>query len=280
MLLGAHMSAAGGVHRALERGLEVGCQAVQLFTRNQLRWRAPALPGDDVRRFRELSPAFAALLSHTSYLINLASPAGEIRGHSVRALVGELQRCAVLGIPLVVMHPGAHGGEGVSAGIRRLAQGARQAFDLAGHPAVRLLVETTAGAGTALGGRFAELGEILQRLEVEGVAAGLCVDTCHLLAAGYPLHPGDYARTWEELEKRVGLEHVRALHLNDSREALGSRRDRHQHIGRGQVGVESFRLLLRDPRLRALPGVLETPKEGGLRADRRNLAALRSLEAG
>lgn len=279
MHLGAHMSIAGGAHRALERGLSIGCRAVQIFTRNQLQWAAAPLLPADVERFRELAPRLHAVFAHTSYLLNLASPAPDLFRRSVDGLAEELRRCRLLGIRILVMHPGAHMGRGVRAGIRRLVDGARRAYAAAKSSEVTLALETTSGRGTLLGRRFEELRDILEACAFHGdFPAGICLDTCHVFAAGYELRTQHgYAATMQALERTVGLEHLRAIHLNDSRGELGSGVDRHAHIGQGAIGTAGFRRLLRDRRLAGLPGVLETPKGEDLREDVENLKTLRGL---
>ncbi len=284
MYLGAHMSIAGGVHRALERGLEAGCGVVQIFTRNQTRWEAPPLEAADVRRFLLLKPAFRAVFAHSSYLINPAGPDPLLRGRAVRALAEELRRCRALGLDLLVLHPGFHLGAGIPLGLDRAAssleEAVRRAEDTLEQPPARLLLEATSGPGSALGCRFEELRDLLDRLGARRVPAGVCLDTCHLFAAGYPIHePEGYGRTMESLERVLGSGQVRAFHLNDSKGALGSRRDRHEHIGAGKIGLDGFRLLLADPRWRETPMCLETPKGKDLADDRRNLAVLRALRA-
>lgn len=281
MNLGAHMSIAGGVSRALERARLADCSAVQVFTRNQMRWSAPPLKEEDVRRFRAGVPAFFAVLAHASYLINPASPDDDLFGRSAAALAEEIERCRRLGIEMLVLHPGSHRGAGEAAGIRRVIETVDRAFDLAGRPDVRVLLETTAGQGSSLGCRFEQLRDMLDGLAATPCPAGVCVDTCHIFAAGYDLRSREaYERTWSRYSSCLGFSSLYALHLNDSRRELGSRSDRHEHIGRGRIGNEGFRLLMLDQRLRGLPMVLETPKGPSLREDRENLALLRALRAG
>jgi deoxyribonuclease-4 len=273
------MSIAGGAHRALERGLSIGCRAVQIFTRNQLQWAsAPLLPAD-VECFRELAPRLRTVFAHTSYLLNLASPAPGLFRRSTAGLSEELKRCHLLGIRILVMHPGAHMGRGIQSGIRRLVDGVRRAYEAAGSPEVTLALETTSGRGTLLGGRFEELRDILDACSAYGeFAAGICLDTCHVFAAGYELRTRrGYEATMQALERIVGLPNLRAVHLNDSLGELASGVDRHAHIGSGSIGTAGFRLLVRDRRLAGLPGVLETPKGEDLREDVVNLRTLRSL---
>jgi deoxyribonuclease-4 len=279
--LGAHMSIAGGVHLALQRGLSIGCRAVQIFTHSQLQWAAPPLKAEEIEAFRALLPRFAVVFAHGSYLLNLASPDPALFRRSVAGLAEELRRCRLLGIGLLVLHPGAHMGSGPAAGIRRLARGIREAYRRAEAAEVTLALETTSGRGTILGRRFEELRDMLDKLVGLGLAAGICLDTCHVFAAGYELRDRTgYRRTFEQLGSVVGLPALRALHLNDSAGKLASGTDRHAHIGRGRIGLQGFRRIMRDRRLSRLAGVLETPKGPDMREDVRNLAALRSLRRG
>lgn len=278
MNLGAHMSIAGGLSRALERGSLAGCGSVQIFTRNQTRWSSPPLDPEESGRFRTAAAGFFAVFAHASYLINPASPEDTLFRRSVAALAEELARCRCLGIGMLVLHPGAHRGSGEKAGIRRVVAALSQAWELAAVSGVRLLLETTAGQGSSLGCRFEHLRDMLDGLASGSCPAGVCLDSCHIFAAGYDIRErAAYERTWGRFRGCLGLSSLHALHLNDSRRELGSRVDRHEHIGRGLIGREGFRLLVQDPRLRLLPMVLETPKGPALREDRENLALLRAL---
>jgi deoxyribonuclease-4 len=273
------MSTAGGIDKALERGSLLGCRAVQIFTRSQLRWSSPELHPARIERFRELKGAFDAVFAHSSYLINLASADSTVFIRSVHALADELRRCRTLGLRLLVMHPGHHLGRGARFGIERLIQGIGEAYQLAGTPELQLALETTSGGGSSLGGRFEQLAELLEAARARSLPVGICFDTCHVFAAGYELrNSAGYRQTWERFDRLIGLRHLLAVHLNDSAGGLGSGRDRHRHIGEGQIGLDGFRLLVRDPHLERLPAVLETPKGKGLTQDAENLARLRSLE--
>ena len=272
------MSIAGGVHRALERARSISCEAVQIFTRNQLRWSAPALREEEIRSFQRLESGFKAVLAHASYLINLASPDEEIHRKSIRALEEELQRCATLGIPALILHPGSHRGRGIERGIERFVEGACRVYSADRINQVRLTLETTAGGGSTLGGSFEQLRDLLGALEVAGIPAGICFDTCHVFAAGYELRSrSGYRDTWRRFDRVIGRKYLVALHLNDSVGQLGSARDRHEHIGKGQIGVAGFQQLVRDPALTQLPGILETPKGPDLREDVENLRLLGTL---
>jgi deoxyribonuclease-4 len=266
---------------ALERGAELRCKAVQIFTHNRAQWRIGPLAGEQVERFREAHARHGpfALAAHSSYLINLASPDRGLRERSIRTLVEEMRHCAALGIPLLVFHPGAHVGAGERAGIARVARAMNRALArgarLCGSRAPHLALEITAGQGSSVGWRFEQIGEILARLDLpEGVR--VCFDTAHAFAAGYEMRtPESYARLWQEFDREIGLTRLALFHMNDSRAACGSRVDRHTHIGKGEIGTRPFAWVLNDPRFAALPKLIETPKEGGM--DRRNLALLRRL---
>jgi len=280
-LIGTHVSIAGGISRAPQRGQELRCTAIQIFDKSNNQWRAAPLPEEEVRAFRRNLRASGVrrCIAHTSYLINLASPDAALAKRSLESFVEELERCERLGLPSLVVHPGSHVGEGESAGIRRVARSLRRAIDRTAGFRVRALLETTAGQGTNLGRRFEELARILDRTE-RPERTGVCVDTCHVHAAGYDLRTEPaYRATLQELDAVVGLRQVRAFHLNDSKTGLGSRVDRHESIGRGKIGRLAFRLLLADRRFRNVPMVLETPKGTNGELDRKNLAMLRRLIA-
>jgi len=281
LIFGAHMSIAGGVHRALERARSISCEAVQIFTRNQLRWSAPALQEEEIEVFLKLKPGFKAVMAHASYLINLASPEEDIHRQSIEALEEEMRRCCILGIPALILHPGSHRGGGVEWGIGRFVEGACRVFAAVKDRGVRLTLETTAGGGSTLGGSFEQLRDLLGALEAASVPVGVCFDTCHVFAAGYELrNRRGYRATWKRFDRVIGRKHLVALHLNDSRGVLGSARDRHEHIGRGRIGVSGFRRLVRDAALAELPGILETPKSPDMREDVENLRLLRALGGG
>lgn len=275
------MSTAGGLHRAVERATRVEASALQLFVKSSRQWKSRPLPDAEIRSFRTAlrnSRMQRYTLAHSSYLINLASPRAQLWERSIAAFAEELARCACLRIPYLVLHPGSHVGSGEEAGLRRVVEGLDRSMALAADAAaVTVLLETTAGQGSQLGYRFDQLGHIAERVQVAG-RIGVCLDTCHVFAAGYDFRDAaSYAKTFAELDACVGLERLRAFHLNDSRHELGSRRDRHEHIGRGGIGPDGFRRLLRDPRFAGLPMVLETPKGEDLSEDVENLRLLRAF---
>ncbi len=277
-LLGAHESVAGGLHLAFARIERVGGQAPQIFTRNQRQWHPADLTAEEVCLFRAAHEKSGGMLvaSHASYLVNLATDKKELLDKSVQAMVLELDRCAQLGVPYVVLHPGSHGGAGVAAGLERFTKGLDQVLaQSAGE--VQILVETTAGQGTGLGSSFSELASIIKNCKYPELL-GVCVDTCHIFAAGYELRTAEgYQATLAEFASTVGLDRIRWFHLNDSKKGLGSKIDRHEHIGKGAIGLAGFENLLGDCRFAGLPMTLETPKSDSLEEDRQNLQLLRSL---
>jgi deoxyribonuclease-4 len=279
-LIGAHISIAGGTPNAFGRGVEAGCVAMQIFTKNATRWEAPALDPDEAARFRaeQARTGISPVVAHGSYLINLASPDPALLERSRRAFLGELQRAGALGLPCVITHPGAHMGGGVEAGLARVAESLDWLEDRAGAGAPLVCLENTAGAGTVLAGDFGHLGTILGRVRNPG-RVGVCIDTCHGHAAGYDFTTEEaYAATLAALEREVGKGRVLAIHLNDAKGERGSRLDRHEHLGAGRIGLECFRLFMNDPRFAAVPKLIETPKErDGRQMDPFNLAVLRRL---
>lgn len=280
MRFGAHMSIAGGIHKAVDRATDVDCDALQIFTKSARQWAARPLVDEEVEAFRTrraetgIDPAVA----HASYLINLGAVDGELWERSSESFLVEIDRCARLGLDGIVIHPGAHGGKGERAGLHRVAAALETVLEKA-TAGPRVLLETTAGQGTALGGHLEHLAWFLDRLGAERL--GVCLDTCHLHAAGYSLASrADVDAALAEIEEVVGFENVHLMHCNDSRGEAGSHRDRHAHIGAGTIGEEGFAALLTDPRLQAVPAVLETPKDDAGDWDRANLARLRSLHRG
>lgn len=263
MRIGAHQSISGGLEKAVERAVADGCESVQVFTRNQSQWAVKPLAPEAVGRFRHAVERWgvprARLLAHDSYLINVCAADRDLRRRSLDALVVELERCAALGIGALVMHPGAHLGRGETRALKQVARALTRALSRTeGHPdAAVLLIENTAGQGTTLGHRFEHLRDLLADVEPKA-RLGICFDTQHAFAAGYDMStPDGHAATLDELDRVVGLRHVRAFHLNDSKKPLGARVDRHERIGRGHLGAGCFRRLLDDPRFAETPGVLE-----------------------
>jgi deoxyribonuclease-4 len=283
-LFGAHLSIAGGLHRALEAARAHGMDTVQLFTGSPQMWQAAPLSDDAVRLFRRTlrQTRLRFPLSHDSYLINLASPEEKLYRRSLEAFVAEVQRAERLGLRYVVTHPGARLDADEDTALLRVARALDEVHRRCPGYRVQVLLETTAGQGSTLGHRFEHLARILSQLE-QPERVGVCFDTCHVFAAGYALAPeAEYRATMRAFDRTVGLKRLRAFHVNDSLKPQGSRVDRHAHIGRGCLGLEPFRLLVNDRRFRNRPMVLETPKEEevGTDTDTVNLRVLRGLVAG
>lgn len=270
------MPTSGGLHLALQRGREIGCTAVQVFTSSPQQWKAKPMADEAVERFQQAQAATGidCVVSHDSYLVNLCATNDEIRAKSIEGLKAEVERCARLGIRWVVSHMGSHLGAGEEAGLQAVAEGARRVFEETSD-SVTLLMETTAGQGSALNYRFEHLATLIESLQGHP-RLGVCLDTCHLFAAGYDLRDREsYEATFSELERWVGLDRVKAIHANDSKKGLGSRVDRHAHIGEGEIGIEAFRLLVNDPRWIEVPILLETPDAETMH--KVNLECLKSL---
>ena len=277
--LGAHVSVAGGIARAVARGEELGCTAIQVFVKNANRWQAKPIDPQDAEGFRRAREASAIgpAVAHASYLINLGATDETVLERSLDALADELERCAQVGLDALVLHPGAHLGLGEETGVEMVAAALDTVLDAIPESGVRVLLENTAGQGTALGWRLGHLAAIRQRLASPG-RVGVCIDTCHAFAAGYAVHePAGYEEFVAELDEIVGLDVVGCVHLNDSLRPFGSRRDRHEHIGEGRIGTGCFARLLHDERLRHVPMVLETEPGEGSEGHRKDLAVLRSL---
>jgi len=288
-LFGAHMSVAGGLPRAVERAVVHRCDALQIFAKNASQWRGRILPPEEIREFRARITAarIAPVVSHASYLINLASANRGLRTQSIEALADEIDRAEALGLLGVVLHPGCYTDGSPGHGLQLIAEALLDLLRARRRGRAMVLLEHTAGQGTSLGARFEELATIIELMRGHA-RVGVCLDTCHLLASGYDLTtPEGYARTFKEFGRTVGFERLRAFHMNDSKKPLGSRVDRHTHIGEGHVGLDGFRRLVNDRRFRQMPMLLETPKaEGKAKGaievdplDERNLQTLRSLVA-
>jgi deoxyribonuclease-4 len=275
-LIGAHMSIAGGTWNALLDGEALHCAAIQIFASSNTQWHAKIPDDMEVRRFREEQrrTAIAPVIVHNCYLINLASPDEVVFNKSFARMKIEMQICDRLGLPCLVMHPGSHTGQGEHAAIRQVA---RAVNDLLTTSRPRILYEITAGQGTDIGHTFEQIAELIG-LAKDKDRVGVCYDTCHAFAAGYDIRTRRaYRDTMRRFDNLVGLDRIWAFHFNDAKRELGSRIDRHEHIGRGRLGEDAFRFILRDERFREMPKILETPKGRGMYWDRRNLALLRRL---
>jgi deoxyribonuclease-4 len=277
--LGAHVSVAGGLAEGIRRGTELGCDALQIFVKSPSQWQSKPLLPEDAAAFRaaHAASAIGTVVAHAAYLINLAAPDPQILAKSRAALADELRRCAALGVAALVVHPGAHLGAGEEAGLAAIARSLDAIEAELGDCPTRILLEITAGQGTVLGSRLGHLAAIRAQAECRD-RLGICLDTCHALASGYAI---DSASGWneflEELDSEIGFDLVGCVHLNDSVGALGSRKDRHANLGEGCLGVELFRRLLAEPRLRGVPMILETPIGDDELGHARDLAVLRGL---
>jgi deoxyribonuclease IV len=278
-LLGAHMSIAGGVGNALLHGKKVACDAIQIFTKSSRQWAGKPYTNEEIEQFRvnRKETGIATIIAHDSYLLNLGSPDASLRKQSVGAFIDELERCEVLGVTNLVAHPGAHVGAGESQGIKTIAKSLDEAHKACRGYTVKVTLEITAGQGSCLGYRFEQIGKIMDATK-ESDRLRVCFDTEHAFAAGYDIRTKEgYERTFGEFDEVIGIDRLAAFHLNDSKKEFNSRVDRHEHIGKGHLGVEAFRLLLNDKRFWGLPMCLETPKGPDLKEDEENLTLLRSL---
>jgi len=275
LLLGAHMSIAGGVYNALVSGKELGCTTIQIFTKNANQWKAKELSTEEIERFKQLQKEtqISPVVAHDSYLINIASKDKELLEKSRQSLLFELTRTERLGIPCLVMHPGSNPNE--ADGIKRIADSLNWIHSQSPKYSARICLETTAGQGNTLGHRFDQIAGIIDLLGDKS-RVGVCYDTAHTFAAGYDIRTRKaYQATSKEFDKIIGLKKLKVIHLNDSKKDFGTRVDRHEHIGKGFIGLDAFRMLLNDPRFEKVPKILETPKEGDM--DENNLEVLRSL---
>jgi deoxyribonuclease-4 len=281
-LLGAHVSIAGGIHNAVDRGVKSGCGVIQLFTQNSNQWKGKAVSDEDAALFKEkfAVSGLRDVVSHDIYLINLASAPGEVQDKSLIAFKEEMERCARLGIGKIIMHPGSHNGDGEEVGLRRVCEAFDLLFTQVPQFTGKVLLENTAGQGTNLGYRFAHLKAIIEGSSFPH-RFGVCLDTCHAFASGYQIAEKDgYRRTFDEFDQAVGLSTLMAFHLNDSKKGLGCKVDRHEHIGAGTLGLEPFRFILNDPHFSLVPKFIETPKGDDEEMDAINLKLLRSLIEG
>lgn len=277
--LGAHMSIAGGLHKAIERAVAAGCGTLQIFTRSSNQWKGKPVSDADAELFRSTFAASGLheVISHDIYLINLAAPPGDTRDKSLAAFADEMATCARLGINKIVMHPGSHTSDTPEVGLQRVVEAFDQLFSEVPQYQGRVLLETTAGQGTNLGRHFEELRTIIDNSRYPERFA-ICFDTCHTFAAGYDTTTiQGYQAVMNEFDRILGLERLQCFHFNDSKKGLGSRVDRHDHIGQGMLGLEPFRSIMNDPRFVRIPKILETPKGDSDEMDQINLALLRGL---
>src|SRR5947207_7175875 len=279
LLLGAHMSIGGGVHRAIERSRSIDCTAMQIFVKNNMQWFARPLVREEIRAFLEhrQRSELLAIFAHANYLINLAATNPQFHANSLRALSEELVRADQLELPFLVMHPGAHLGAGEGAGLEKIIASLDAIWAVIPKVKTKIALETTAGQGSCLGDKFDHLAAIIENVR-EPERLCVCLDTAHVFAAGYDIGTdAGVKKAFREFDRLIGLDRLAALHVNDSKMALGSRVDRHEHIGKGKIGLDAFRFIMRDRRLRKIPKVLETPKGKDLAEDVANLKTLRGL---
>jgi deoxyribonuclease-4 len=275
-LIGAHISTRGGVHTVFERAKAIDASAIAMFAKNSNQWKGKELTDDDCALFKK-QRTVRPILTHASYLINLATTNKEFHRKSIAAMADELDRAERLGAHAVVLHPGAHMGAGSQAGIDQIARSLDTVHAMLPRHRVITLLETSAGQGSCVGCTFEELGAIRSLVD-DKRRVGICIDTCHIFAAGYDIRtePG-YEKMVDEVDRHVGVANVGAFHLNDSKKPLGSRVDRHEHIGEGQIGLDGFGFVLNDARFARIPKLLETPKTVETESDRKNIGKLRSL---
>jgi len=279
ILLGAHMSIAGGANMAIERARSINCTAMQMFVKNNMQWFARPLAREEITRFCEHRQRGAPLsiFAHANYLINLAATNGQFHANSIRSLSEELVRADQLELPFLVLHPGAHLGAGEAAGLEKIVESIDRVFSALPKVKTRIALETTAGQGSCLGNKFEHLAYIIGRVR-EPERLCVCLDTAHIFAAGYDISSeASVRKTFREFNRVIGLDRLVAIHLNDSKTTAGSRVDRHEHIGKGKIGLPAFSFIMRDSRFRKIPKVLETPKGKDLKEDVINLKTLQEL---
>ncbi len=275
-LYGAHMSIAGEPANAIERGQSIGCTAIQIFTKSNRQWHAKPITDTEADNFKQnwKDSSITSIIAHASYLINIGSPNAEIEHKSVHALGMEMERCTQLGIPYLVLHPGSHSNSDAEECLKRISKNLDNLCE--SHPDCTILLETMAGQGTNIGNSFEQLASILKHSKHKN-RLGVCLDTCHVFTAGYDLRDEkSYHLMWEQFDKIIGINKLKAIHVNDSKKELGSAVDRHTDIGKGKIGLKAFELLCNDPKLFDIPKILETPKDD-LDDDKRNMDILLSL---
>lgn len=282
MRLGAHMSISGGLHLSLERGKAVGCDVIQLFTKNSTQWRGRIIKEDEASLFKKTAKETGVepIAVHDSYLINLAAPDDILWEKSLEAFHQEMVRTETLGVPYLVTHPGSHRDSGEEVGLKKVAKAINILHKRTTGFRMMILLETTAGQGTSLGHSFEQIKALFDQM-IEPERVGVCLDTCHIFAAGYDIREEvSYNKTMDEFDRIIGMRRIKLFHLNDSKKGFSGRVDRHQHIGQGFIGIEGFRLIINDKRFYDIPKVLETPKGDDMREDIANLKILRGLIKG
>ncbi|MEX0940332.1 MAG: deoxyribonuclease IV [Candidatus Babeliales bacterium] len=279
LLLGAHMSIAGGLQKAIERGESIGCTCIQIFTKSNKQWAAKKLTEEDINNFKNAaknSTIIKSIVAHAGYLINIGSPNELVNKKSVESLMAELLRCEMLNIPYLILHPGAHLYSSESDCINLIAKNLN--LILSENPGnTTILLENTAGQGSNIGYTFEQLKKIYEKV-IDKKRVNFCLDTCHAFAAGYDFStPKEYQQMWIHFDETLGLENLKAIHINDSKFGLGLQKDRHANIGEGKIDLEAFRLLFNDERFFDVPKILETPKEEGLKEDIKNMNTIKNL---
>ena len=278
MLLGAHISIADGFGESLIRGKNIGCDTIQIFVKSNIQWKARDIENFEIQEFffNKRETKIDPVIAHSSYLINLASSNKRIRNLSIMSFIKELKMAKELKIQYFIFHPGYHKGAGLKKGIKLIAKALNQIISK-DNSRIIILLETTSGQGSSIGYRFEQLADIINLVNKKR-RIGVCFDTCHVFSAGYEIrNRKDYEKTFDEYEKIIGIKRLKVFHLNDSKGDLGSRIDRHQHIGKGYLGLKPFRFILNDKRFQNIPMIIETPKDGGYKKDIENLTILRSL---
>jgi len=280
LLLGAHMSISGGVFNAIKHSVNTGCTSIQIFTKNNNQWRAKPLTDDESEKFltAQKQSGITPVVAHTAYLINLGSPNEDVYQKSLAGLIDEIERADKLKIADLVLHPGSPLDQGVEYGMKKIIDSLNHCIDMTPDAKTRVALECTAGQGAHLGFKFEQIAAMIAGVKDKN-RVSVCVDTCHIFAAGYDIRTKDaYEATIAAFKKTIGLKYLKVIHLNDSIKSLGSRVDRHTHIGQGEIGKDAFKFIMQDERLAGIPKLLETPKDGEeYEADKRNLAILRKF---
>jgi deoxyribonuclease IV len=276
ILIGAHLSISGGLDKAIERAESIGATALQIFTKNNKSYVGSALTQETIDLFKQAVARSSVknIMVHSSYLINIGASNTEVEKRSLHALIHELERCEQLAIPYLVLHPGSHTGDGISAGIEKIARNLDAVFDHVSGSSM-ILLETAAGQGSNIGSTFEELAQIIEKVHHKK-RVGICVDTCHIFAAGYDIAaPTGYEEYWKNFDAILGLPKLKAIHLNDSKMPCASFKDRHENIGKGHIPLTTFKLIMQDPRLASIPKVLETPSDDGITEYKEEIALLK-----
>ncbi len=280
--LGSHLPIGGGIYRSIKLAKELGATALQIFTKNQRQWRVPELKEDDIERFKKewINWGNYPIFAHVSYLINLASPKKNILERSIESFVVEINRASSLGIKYIVVHPGSHLGDGEQIGLKRFVDSLDLAIEISRCRDMMILLETTAGQGTNLGHKFSHLAWIIENSRYSELL-GVCLDTCHIFAAGYDIKTDTgYKQTFKRFKQQIGINKLKLIHINDSKSELGSKKDRHEHIGLGRIGLMGFMQIVNDMNIFSVPKILETPKGPNLKEDRINMDILIRLIVG